>query len=99
MMITARADVAAFIEQHGVTRIFMDQEVLGKAERQGHLNTHKAAHTLEDIAVVAKVLRYAELMVRINPLNAHSPDEISAALDNGAQRLMLPMFNSRADVE
>ncbi len=41
MMITASPEVAAFIEQHGVARIFMDQEVLGKAERQGHLDTQQ----------------------------------------------------------
>lgn len=99
MMITASPEVAAFIEQHGVARIFMDQEVLGKAERQGHLDTHKAAHSLEEITAVAGVLKQAELMVRLNPLNLHSHEEIQAALDHGAQRLMLPMFTSRADVE
>lgn len=99
MMITASPEIAIFIEQHGVARVFMDQEVLGKVERQGHLNTHKAAHTLEEIAAVADVLRTAELMVRLNPLNPHTVEEINAALDHGAQRLMLPMFKSRSDVE
>ncbi len=99
MMITASPEVAAFIERQGVARIFMDQEVLGKAERQGHLDTHKAAHSLEEIAAVAGVLKQAELMVRLNPLNLHTHEEIQAALDHGAQRLMLPMFTSRADVE
>ncbi|HSH48965.1 MAG TPA: hypothetical protein VK991_10310, partial [Halomonas sp.] len=99
MMITASPEVAAFIEQHGVARIFLDQEVLGKAERQGHLDTHKAAHSLEEIAAVARVLRRAELMVRLNPLNPNSDREIDAALAHGAQRLMLPMFTSRWEVE
>lgn len=99
MMITASPDVAAFIEQHGVARIFMDQEVLGKIERQGHLNTHKAAHTLQEIEAVAQQLRHAELMVRVNPLNPHSKDEVNAALAHGAQRLMLPMFSTYGDVE
>lgn len=99
MMITASPEVAAFIEQHGVARIFLDQEVLGKAERQGHLDTHKAAHSLEEIAAVAGVLSKAELMVRLNPLHAGSIDEINAALDHGAQRLMLPMFTMRWEVE
>lgn len=99
MMITASPDVAAFIEQQGVARIFLDQEVLGKAERQGHLNTHKAAHTLGDIAAVAEVLRKAELMVRLNPVNPATRDEVNAALDHGAQRLMLPMFTTRHEVE
>ncbi len=99
MMITASPEVAAFIEQHGVARIFLDQEVLGKAERQGHLNTHKASHSLEEIAAVARVLTKAELMVRVNPLNPHSQVEIDVALECGAQRLMLPMFTTRREVE
>ena len=69
MMITASPDIAAFIEQHGVVRIFMDQEVMGKAERQGHLDTHKAAHSVEQVEAVASVLKRAELMVRLNPLH------------------------------
>ncbi|OJA07426.1 hypothetical protein QHL1GM_11740 [Halomonas sp. QHL1] len=98
MMITASPDVASFIEQHGVTRIFMDQEVIGKAERQGHLDTHKAAHSLEEIAAVANVLKQAELMVRLNPLHTSTRQEIDAAIAHSAQRLMLPMFSSRAEV-
>lgn len=98
MMITASPDVASFIEQHGVARIFMDQEVLGKAERQGHLDTHKAAHTLQQIADVASVLKHAELMVRLNPLHASTLQEVDAAIEHGAQRLMLPMFSSRDEV-
>ncbi|WP_209316391.1 aldolase/citrate lyase family protein [Halomonas salinarum] len=99
MMITPSPEIAAFIEQHGVARIFLDQEVLGKAERQGHLDTHKAAHSLQEIASVAKVLRYAELMVRVNPWNPQSREEVEAALDCGAQRLMLPMFTRRYEVD
>ncbi|PAU74741.1 aldolase/citrate lyase/malate synthase family protein [Halomonas salipaludis] len=98
MMITASPDVAAFIEQHDVARIFMDQEVLGKAERQGHLDTHKAAHSLAEIAAVAAVLKRAELMVRLNPLNASTREEVEEAIAHGAQRLMLPMFSCRAEV-
>ncbi|QJQ96949.1 aldolase [Halomonas sp. PA5] len=99
MMITSSPDVACYIEQHGIARIFMDQEVMGKAERQGHLDTHKAQHTLEEIAAVARVLKQAELMVRVNPLHEESAQEIEAALDHGAQRLMLPMFTSREEVD
>ncbi|RBI66247.1 aldolase [Vreelandella sulfidaeris] len=99
MMITASPDVASFIEQHGVSRIFMDQEVNGKAERQGHLDTHKAAHSLEEIAGVASVIRHAELMVRLNPLHSFSDKEVAGAINSGAQRLMLPMFTKRDEVE
>ncbi|APE32113.1 hypothetical protein BOX17_14835 [Halomonas aestuarii] len=99
MMITACPEVALLAEQSGVARIFMDQEVLGKAVRQGHLDTHKACHSLVQIAAVANRLRHAELMVRINPFNPDTPGEVSAAIDHGAQRLMLPMFTSSCEVQ
>ncbi|MFC3285490.1 hypothetical protein [Litchfieldella rifensis] len=98
MMITASPEIALFIEQHGVARIFMDQEERGKAERQGHLDTHMVVHSLEEIAAVACVLNQAELMVRLNPLYAGTRLEIDSVLDHGAQRLMLPMFTTRDEV-
>jgi hypothetical protein len=98
MMITASPEVAAFVEMNGVSRIFMDQEVIGKAERQGHLDTHQAFHSLNEITAVAQVLKKAELMVRINPLHSGTLQEINAALIHGAQRLMLPMFTNRNEV-
>ncbi|EPC04224.1 hypothetical protein L861_02605 [Litchfieldella anticariensis FP35 = DSM 16096] len=98
MMITGSPEIAAFIEQHGVARIFMDQEERGKAERQGHLHTHMVVHSLEEVAAVAGVLRKAELMVRLNPLYAGTRWEIDSVLDHGAQRLMLPMFTKRDEV-
>lgn len=99
MMITSSPSVARLAEEAGVHRIFVDMEVLGKAERQGHLDTHKVSHTLEDIARVREVLRQAELMVRINPLHEGTEREVDAAISQGAQRLMLPMFRSREDVK
>lgn len=99
MMITASPDVGQFIETHGVDRIFMDQEVIGKADRQGHLDTHKAAHTLAQIRTMAKALKRAELMVRLNPLTPETPTEVDQAIEHGAQRLMLPMFRTRQEVD
>ncbi|PRY67365.1 aldolase [Halomonas ventosae] len=99
MMITACPEVAVLAEQSGVARIFMDQEVLGKAVRQGHLDTHKACHSLAQIAAVARRLQQAELMVRINPLNPDTPGEVAAAIAHGAERLMLPMFTTSCEVQ
>lgn len=98
MLITANPEIAAHAEKCGVHRIFVDMEVMGKAERQGHLDTHKAAHSFADVAAVRAVLNTAELMVRLNPLHAGTPDEVAQAIASGGQRLMLPMFVSVADV-
>lgn len=99
MLITASPEVAHHAEMCGVHRIFVDMEVLGKAERQKHLSAHKATHTLEDVAAIAGVLTDAELMVRVNPLHAGTTDEVNGAIDNGARRLMLPMFRRSEEVE
>ena len=98
MLITANPAIAQYAEQAGVQRIFIDMEVLGKAERQGHLNTHKAHHTYADISTLRAVLTQAELMVRLNPLHDGTPSEIDQAIAHGAQRLMLPMFHRRTEV-
>lgn len=98
MMITNNIQVARYIESHGVHRIFLDQETLGKQERQGHLNTHKAAHDNNDVRAMAAVLEHAELMVRVNPLNSQSETEVNEAIVAGAKRLMLPMFFCADDV-
>lgn len=98
MMITNQPSIAEYIENNGVARIFIDQEVLGKEERQGHLNTHKASHSNDDVKAVSEKLKNAELLVRLNPLNSDTQVEIDNAIEAGAQRLMLPMFRSKEDV-
>ena len=90
--------VARYAESCGVGRIFVDLEVIGKQERQGHLDTHMASHTLTDVARIREVLTKAELMVRLNPLHSGTLDEIEGAINSGADRLMLPMFRTPNDV-
>lgn len=67
LLITADPDIALHAEEAGVDIIFIDMETRGKAERQGHLDTHKAAHSLADVVALAPLVSRAELMVRINP--------------------------------
>ena len=98
MFITGAPAIARHAESCGVQRIFADMEVLGKAERQGHLDTHKAAHTLDDVARLRDSLSDAELMVRINPLHEGTQGEVDALAQRGVDRLMLPMFFSAEEV-
>lgn len=99
MFITASADVARQAEAAGIARIFVDMETRGKAERQGHMDTHKARHTLDDVRRIASVLARAELMVRINPPAPQTPSEVRQAIEAGADRLMLPMFTHIEEVQ
>lgn len=98
MLITNDPQVAQYSESCGVDRIFVDMEVLGKDERQGHLDTHKAAHTIDDVRTIRSSVSTAEVMVRVNPLHSGTQNEVDAAIDAGADRLMLPMFKRVDDV-
>lgn len=79
-------------------RLFVDLERLGKAERQAGRNTFISSHTVDDIRAVKHVLRQSRLMVRLNPLHVSTPAEVDAALAQGADRLMLPMFTEAREL-
>ncbi len=99
ILITADPDIAADAETAGVSRIMVDLEIIGKKERQASRTTFISSHSMQDISKVRSVLTKAELMVRINPWHAGSPDEIRQAIASGADMIMLPMINDLADIE
>ena len=99
MYITNDPAVAKIAAEAGVDRIFIDMEVLGKAERQGGMDTVQSHHTPEDIAKVRAVIgNQAEIMARVNPLNPNSQTEIDASIENGADVIMLPMWRTADDL-
>ncbi len=84
----------------GVHRIFLDLEILGKKERQGHLDTVISGHhSIDDIKRIKPILRQAELLVRINPIHKNTETEIEDCIDYGADILMLPMFKTVGEVQ
>ncbi len=100
MYITNDPEIAKISANAGVDRIFVDMEVLGKAERQGHLDSVKSHHVPEDIRIVRDAIGTgAQILARINPMNPNTSDEINAAIDNGADIIMLPMWKSPGEVE
>ena len=96
--ITNNPDVALIAESVGVDRIWVDLETLGKEERQRGINSVKSRHTIGDVGVLASVLTKAELLVRINPWNADSREEIEKVISLGAKRIMLPMWKTAEEV-
>lgn len=104
MYITNDPDVAAIAETAGVDRIFVDMEYIGKAARQGGMDTVQSHHTVEDIRRVRPAVKKAQLMVRINPMHRASAEygssqkEIDAAIEAGADILMLPYFKTAEEV-
>jgi 2-keto-3-deoxy-L-rhamnonate aldolase RhmA len=99
IFITNVPELAMHAEAAGVDRIMIDLEAIGKCERQGHLDTLISQHTLEDIGNIKVCLSRAEVLARVNPIHPGSELEISRAIQLGADRLMLPMFKTRAEVE
>jgi 2-keto-3-deoxy-L-rhamnonate aldolase RhmA len=77
----------------GGFRLFVDLERLGKAERQAGRNTFISVHGLQDVGRIKRMLRHSPLMVRVNPLNPSTSEEVEAVLAQGADLLMLPMFS------
>lgn len=98
MLITNNVEIATHAVASGVDRLFVDLETRGKEERQGHLDTHRAEHTPDDVRRLRAALPDAEIMARINPLYAGSGDEIDALIAAGADYLMLPMFRTEQEV-
>jgi len=105
MYITNDPEIARIAEEAGVDRIWVDLEYIGKALRQGGLDTVQSHHTIEDIKVIHAAINRAELQVRVNPIHeataeyGDSRSEIEAAIAAGADRLMLPYFKTVEEVE
>lgn len=100
MYITNKPEVAKIAEDAGVDRIFVDMEYIGKQDRQGGMDTVQSRHSIQDIRNIKAVLSRAELMVRVNPIHeataeyGSSKEELDAAIEAGAQILMLPYFKT-----
>lgn len=99
MYITNNPRIALIAEKNGVERIWIDLETLGKEERQKGMNTVKSKHTIKDIRKIRPLLSRAELLVRINPWNDRSEEEIENVISAGADLIMLPMWKSCLEVE
>jgi 2-keto-3-deoxy-L-rhamnonate aldolase RhmA len=99
MYITNNEQIAKIAESNGVDWIFIDLEINGKEERQGHLDTVISRHNIEDVKRVKDVLINTELLVRINPIYDGSLHEIEQVVKDGADIVMLPYFKSKEEVE
>lgn len=105
MYITNRPEIAQIAESAGVDRIFVDLEYIGKADRQGGMDTVQSHHTLDDVKKISDSITTAELLVRVNPIHeatdkyCSSMEEIDTAIENGADIIMLPFFKRIDEVK
>lgn len=98
LYITKDPAVALAAESAGVDWIFVDMEIRGKEERQGHLDTVISRHTVDDVRSLRSVLTKAQLLARVNPWGSDSRQEITETIDAGADIVMLPYFHTAAEV-
>lgn len=98
MYITNDPTTAKIVEAAGVERVFVDMEYVGKAERQGGMDSVQNTHSLEDVARIRAALTHAELLVRINQIYDGTSAEIEGVIRAGADAIMLPYFKTAAQV-
>lgn len=98
LYITNKTEIASLADRAGIDRIFIDLEIKGKEERQGHLNTVISRHSTKDIKKIKDVLTFSQLLVRINPINKESKKEIDLVIEGKADIIMLPMFSTADEV-
>ena len=105
MFITNRPDVARIAEDAGVDRIFVDMEFIGKANRQGGMDSVQNHHTVTDVRNIRNILKKSELLVRVNPIHNKidnyysSEQEIADVIEAGADIVMLPFFQTVEEVK
>lgn len=105
MYITNRTEIAQIAESSGVDRIFVDMEYIGKASRQGGMDSVKNHHTVEDIKAIKNAVETAEVLARVNPIHeatdeyGSSQEEIDATVKAGADIIMLPFIQSVDEVK
>ena len=104
MYITNDPAVARIAEASGVDRIWVDMEFIGKTARQGGMDTVQLHHTIDDIRAIRAAVSKSEVLVRVNPIHEATADygdsawEIPAAIDAGADVVMLPFFRTGDEV-
>ena len=98
MLITADPGLGGLAVRAGVDQLFVDLESMGKAARQGHLDTWKSPHGPQDVSALRAALPDASILVRLNPMHDGTRAEVEDALARGADALMLPMFHDAAPV-
>lgn len=99
MYITNKPEVASIIDELGVNRVFLDLEINGKDNRQGHLDTVISRHSIDDVAKLKGVIKNGELLVRCNPVFEGSKEEIDRIINDGADIIMLPYFKTVEEVK
>ena len=97
-LFTSDVDRATRAVAAGVDGIVIDWERSGKHARQRGVDTEVNEDTVEDLRRL-RASTNARILCRVNPLGDGTAGEIDAAVEAGADELLLPMVRSLHDVE
>jgi 2-keto-3-deoxy-L-rhamnonate aldolase RhmA len=97
-LFTQDPSLAILAESAGVDSIILDWENHNKKSRQQNYSTEINCDTPEDVARISAEVRIP-VTVRINSLGLQTKSEISEAIINGAQIIMLPMATDSQEVK
>jgi hypothetical protein len=98
LMIVDDPAIARYVSDNGVDALFVDLEWKGKEARQPKAESWKSRQSMGDVTKIREAAPRAELLVRLNPLDAETAGEIDEAVARGADTLMLPMFTTADEV-
>ena len=99
LSITTDAGYARRLWAHPGNTVFVDLEIEGKRERQASRDTVINVHSMDDAARLAGLPGRGPLLVRTNPPGRGAEAEARALVALGVERIMLPMFRTRTQVE
>lgn len=99
MLLTSDVDVVKEAQNAGVDRIFLDLEYINKVERQMGRNTLISQNSIEDVKKLRPFINKSEFLVRVNPINPNSLNEINKVIEDGADIVMLPMVLDAEDAK
>jgi hypothetical protein len=93
-LLTDDPALARRADRAGIDRIGLDLERLRKLERQAGTGSRISEHDLASLPMLRDALQRARLFVRTNPMHEGLAEEVEAAIDRGAEVLMLPMVRT-----
>ena len=99
LSITTDPDYARRLWAHPGNTVFVDLEIEGKRERQSARDTVINVHSIDDAARLAGLPERGPLLVRTNPPGRGAEVEARELVALGVDRIMLPMFRTRDEVE
>ena len=99
LSITVNPDYARRIWAHPGHTVFVDLEITGKRRRQAARDTVINVHSMDDAARLAALPGRGPLLVRTNAPAHGAADEAVALARLGVDRIMLPMFRTREEVD